>query len=84
MHDIKWIRDNPQQFDNALARRGLEPLSADAIELDASNRRIITELQELQKRRNEVSKQVGVLRGKGENADKLISEVGDLKNQMVR
>ena len=25
MHDIRWIRDNPDAFDRALARRGLEP-----------------------------------------------------------
>ena len=25
MHDIKWIRDNPDAFDRALARRGLAP-----------------------------------------------------------
>ena len=25
MHDIKWIRDNPDAFDAALKRRGLAP-----------------------------------------------------------
>tara|TARA_B100000700_G_scaffold259200_1_gene293889 strand:+ start:1361 stop:2644 length:1284 start_codon:yes stop_codon:yes gene_type:complete len=83
MHDIRWIRDNPKQFDTALARRGLEPLSIQVIELDGSNRRITTELQELQKLRNEVSKQVGRLRSKGEPADDLISEVAELKNRMT-
>ncbi len=27
MYDIKWIRENPQAFDQGLKRRGLEPLS---------------------------------------------------------
>jgi len=83
MHDIRWIRDNPDQFDKALARRGLEPLAARAIELDAANRAITTELQDLQKRRNEASKQIGVLKGKGEDADALIAEVADLKDRMA-
>ena len=34
MHDIRWIRENPDQFDKALARRGLAPLAARAIEID--------------------------------------------------
>jgi len=25
MHDIRFIRDNPEAFDRALARRGIEP-----------------------------------------------------------
>ena len=84
MHDIRWIRDNPDQFDKALARRGLEPLAAKAIELDAANRAITTELQDLQTRRNDASKQIGVLKGKGEDADALIAEVADLKDRMAR
>ncbi|MGB0631686.1 MAG: serine--tRNA ligase [Alphaproteobacteria bacterium] len=83
MHDIRWIRDNPDQFDKALSRRGLEPLAAKAIEIDAANRAITTELQELQKRRNDASKQIGVLKGKGEDADALIAEVADLKDRMA-
>jgi len=31
MHDIRFIRDNPEAFDAALARRGLEPQAADLI-----------------------------------------------------
>jgi len=36
MHDIKSIRDNPQGFDDGLARRGLP---AQAKELAAAHRR---------------------------------------------
>ena len=83
MHDIRWIRDNPDQFDRALARRGLAPLAARAIEIDAANRSITTELQELQKRRNDASKHIGVLKGRGGDAAELIAEVADLKNRMA-
>ena len=83
MHDIRWIRENPDQFDRALARRGLAPLAARAIEIDAANRSITTELQELQKRRNDASRHIGVLKGGGGDAAELIAEVSDLKNRMA-
>ena len=83
MHDIRWIRDNPDQFDKALARRGLAPLALKAVEIESANRAITTELQELQTRRNDASKQIGVLKGKGEDADALIKEVADLKDRMA-
>ena len=51
MHDIKWIRDNPEKFDMALARRGISSMSAQIIEIDEASRAITTELQELQNRR---------------------------------
>ncbi|MBM3515398.1 MAG: serine--tRNA ligase, partial [Alphaproteobacteria bacterium] len=54
MLDIKWIRENPQALDAALARRGAGPRSGDVLELDTKNRAVITELQGLQTKRNEV------------------------------
>ena len=41
MHDIKWIRDNPDAFDAALKRRGLEPMSAKLIAIDEKRREAI-------------------------------------------
>ena len=35
MHDIRAIRDNPDAFDAALARRGDAPMSSSVLELDA-------------------------------------------------
>jgi seryl-tRNA synthetase len=83
MHDVRWIRENADAFDAALARRGLEPLSGSVIDLDADSRRITTELQEIQTRRNDASKQIGVLKGKGEDADDLMKEVAELKDRMA-
>lgn len=83
MHDIKWIREEPEAFDQALARRGLEPVSSQILKLDAERRAIQTQLQETQAKRNELSRQVGELKRKGENADALMEEVGQLKDHMV-
>ncbi|MSO69896.1 MAG: serine--tRNA ligase, partial [Alphaproteobacteria bacterium] len=43
MHDLRAIRDNPDQFDAALKRRGMPPSAAAIIELDAERRRLQTE-----------------------------------------
>ncbi len=82
MHDIRWIRENPAEFDSAMAKRGVETMSAGLVERDANRRAVQTELQELQTRRNDASKQIGIAKGKGEDADVLIKEVGDLKDRM--
>ena len=34
MHDIRWIRENPEMFDRALKRRGLAPEAKRDIFLD--------------------------------------------------
>ena len=75
MHDIRWIRDDPGAFDAAMARRGVEPMAARVIETDAKRREAQTTAQELQTRRNELSKQIGKAKSKGEDAQDLMDEV---------
>src|SRR5665213_3605808 len=59
MHDIRFIRDNPEVFDHALARRGLAPDAKRLIELDEKRRARILELETAQARRNAASKEIG-------------------------
>jgi seryl-tRNA synthetase len=66
MHDIKFIRENPEAFDAGLARRGLAPLSSRVLELDAKRRTVQTQLQEAKSRLNEVSKQIGIAKRQGD------------------
>ena len=84
MHDIRFIRENPEAFDAAMARRGLEPVSAKLIEADEVRRASATRLQEAQNRRNEASKLIGQAMGKGDNetADALKAEVPELKETL--
>ena len=79
MFDIKWIRDNAQEFDNAMVRRGLDPQSAGLIELDEKRRQLQFEAQEIQAERNKLSKEVGALKAKGEDAEDLIAKVSRTK-----
>ncbi len=83
MHDIRWIRDNPDAFDAALARRDLAPLSAGLIALDEQNRGVQTEVQTLQARRNEVSKQIGQLKKAGQDASAVMAEVDQIKTRLA-
>ena len=79
MHDIRYIRDFPDVFDAALAKRGMEALSAEILDLDSRRRALQTELQGLQSRRNEASKLIGARKSKGEDAQDLIDEVAAIK-----
>ncbi|MBA2920349.1 serine--tRNA ligase [Sphingomonas sp. MAH-20] len=81
MHDIRLIRDDPQGFDAALARRGLEPVAAALITLDERRRAAQTELQTALARRNEASKAIGAAKAqkREEVAAALMAEVAGLK-----
>ncbi|MBI2255711.1 MAG: serine--tRNA ligase [Proteobacteria bacterium] len=83
MFDPKWIRDNPDAFDAGRARRGLPPLAATVIELDGRRRATQTAWQEMQARRNDLSKQVGQIKSKGGDAAALMAEVASLKDRMA-
>ncbi|MGL3819626.1 serine--tRNA ligase [Sphingopyxis sp. R3-92] len=84
MHDIRLIRDNPQAFDAGLARRGLEPLSAHILAMDASLRALQTEIQGSLARRNEASKLIGqaMAQGDKDKAEALKAEVAELKTAL--
>ncbi|AJR25834.1 MULTISPECIES: serine--tRNA ligase [Sphingobium] len=84
MHDIRFIRENPAAFDAGLARRGLEPLSAELLALDERSRAIKTALQQGQARRNEASKAIGQAMAQKDmaTADALKTEVAALKESL--
>ena len=70
MHDIKIIRDNPKLFDENMAKRKIaEPVSAKILDLDKEKREVQGKIQDLQRERKIIAKEIGKLKGKGENAD---------------
>ncbi len=84
MHDLKYIRENPQAFDAALIRRGAAPIAASVLALDENRRAVLTEMQNAQARRNEASKAIGAAMGKGDiaTAEALKAEVAALKDTL--
>ncbi len=81
MHDIRWIREDPEAFDRALGRRGLEPGAARALALDEQRRQAQTDLQAVLARRNEASRQIGQIKRQGGDAQAVMDEVAQLKDQ---
>ena len=82
MLDIKWIRENPEALDAALAKRGAEPLSENLIAIDEKRRSAIQSVQDMLSRRNAASKEIGAAMAQKNNglAEKLKAEVADLKS----
>ncbi|MBY3063376.1 serine--tRNA ligase [Rhizobium laguerreae] len=81
MLDIKWIRENPEALNAALAKRGAEPLAQSLVALDEKRRSAVQKAQDLLSRRNLASKEIGAAMAQknSELAEKLKSEVSELK-----
>src|ERR1700749_1065079 len=84
MHDIRAIRENPEAFDEGLARRGLGPRAESLVALDERRRAAILALQTAQERRNAASKQIGIAMARKDTvaADDYRAEVAGLKATM--
>ncbi|HEX6101659.1 MAG TPA: serine--tRNA ligase, partial [Alphaproteobacteria bacterium] len=83
MHDLKLIRDDPQGFDRALARRGLQPVAASILELDRERREALTRAQEIQARRNKLAKEIGEAKRKGGDAAALLAQADQGKAEQA-
>lgn len=84
MHDIRFIRENPDAFDAAMKKRGRGPEASRLLELDAKRREATARLQEIETTRNAKSKLIGQAKAKGDEAlfNQLRAEVDQLKGQM--
>lgn len=84
MLDIKWIRENPNQLDDALKARGAEHQSSNVLAADEKRRAAVQKLQDMQSRRNAASKEIGVAMGQKDfdKAEALKAEVAKLKADM--
>lgn len=79
MLDLKLIRNNPELLDHALTRRGKPPIAATLLEIDSKNRQVLTELQNLQSQRNQIAKQFGETKKKGEDTTALSNQAEEIK-----
>lgn len=84
MLDIKWIRENADALDAALASRGAEPSASDLIRFDEERRQHVQKLQDMQARRNAASKEIGAAMARKdlETAESLKAEVAELKSAL--
>lgn len=83
MLDLKLIRSNPEKVSEALKKRG-EGVSLDNIlALDEKRRSKLVQVEELKKKRNSVSEEIGRKKKAGENADEMVLEMRTV-SQKVR
>ena len=84
MLDINLLRNDLAGVTAGLAKRGVT-LDAAAFEsLERERKDIQTRTQDLQSKRNTLSKQIGIAKGKGEDASALLTEVGGLGDELKR
>jgi seryl-tRNA synthetase len=82
MLDIRKIRENPDHYRERLSRRNAvdEKLIGNLLNLDEKRRKLLQESEALKSERNRASKEIGQLKGKGEDiAEKsaAVKKIGD-------
>ncbi len=83
MHDIRALRADPAAFDAAMARRGLPPVAAGVLAVDADRRAALAAVQDRQARRNALAKQIGQGRRTGADTAAWEAEATALRDEMA-
>ena len=85
MHDIRSIRDNPKDFDEALGRRGVIAASEEILKIDEDRRSAILSAETAQAEQNKSSKLIGTAKASGDEKEfeKLRKIVADKKAQVA-
>ncbi|MDW3688011.1 serine--tRNA ligase, partial [Cupriavidus sp. CV2] len=78
MLDIQLFRKDIDAVAQRLATRGFQLDVAAFQALEAERKQLQTQTEEMQARRNSLSKQIGMLKGKGEDASAVMAEVGGI------
>lgn len=86
MHDIRTIRENPDQFDAALGRLGMPAVAQAVLEIDTARRASITDADNARSDQNTASKLVGAAKAKGDEAEfeRLRALVSEKKADVAR
>ena len=82
MLDIQLLRTNINEVCERLGARGYTLDTATFQKLEGERKTLQTRTQDLQASRNSLSKQVGMLKGKGEDASAVMAEVAALKSEL--
>ena len=85
MHDIRFIRENPKEFDKALGRRGINAASKEILKVDEDRRSAILAAETAQAEQNKSSKLIGAAKASGdeEEFEKLRKLVAEKKDEVA-
>ena len=84
MHDIKFIRNSPQEFEKLVRRREIKFNSKEILQIDNSIRSYQTEMQHLQEKRNKASKEIKILISKGSNISSIKKNITNFKVEIIK
>jgi seryl-tRNA synthetase len=86
MHDIRFIRENPEAFDRALKRRGLAAMSSELLAIDEARRAKILAAETAAAAQNAASKEVGAAKARGDDGafERLRALVAEKKAEGAR
>ena len=82
MLDIQFLRGNLSAVAERLATRGVTLDTATFEVLEAERKQVQTHTQDLQAKRNSLSKQIGMLKGKGEDVSTVMAEVAGIGDEL--
>ena len=82
MLDIQLLRSNLPLVAERLASRGVQLDTATFESLEAERKAVQMATENLQAKRNSLSKQIGVLKGKGEDASAVLAEVAGIGDEL--
>ncbi|MEM4212358.1 MAG: serine--tRNA ligase, partial [Nitrososphaerota archaeon] len=83
MLDIKLMRQNPDIFRHGLRRRGIDPSIVDrCIAMDEERRSLITRVQELRHRRNELAEEIGRAKKSGIDTSGMMRSVAEISREI--
>ena len=80
MLDIKKIREDPEPFRTALARRGIPERVDELLAADAKRRELTTRVEDLRAEQNKASKAIG--KAEGDEKQALIAQVAAVSAEL--
>jgi len=82
MLDPKHLRNDLETVAAQLQRRGFQLQTGEFAELEARRKTLQNVTQDLQAERNQASKKIGVMKGKGEDATPILKQMEQLASQL--
>lgn len=83
MLDVKLLRKNPKEIEAKLKTKDPDVNLTPLLQLDEKIREVITEAEQLQAKRNSLSKEIGQRKSRGEDVSSVMQEVAGLGDQVA-
>lgn len=81
MLDIKFIRENPENIQQLLSRKGKYSIT-EIVSLDEKRRKLLIQVEEKKAKQNKVSKEIPLLKKQGQDCSRLLKEMKRLSSEV--